>query len=57
MEILNKASIEHRIDQKIVRLLEEHLDEIYDYVKTSQNEAAKRYSEFIQMSDKLTHQE
>ena len=56
MEILKKASIEHRIDQKIVALLEEHLDEIYDSVKTIQSEAGNRYTEFINMSEKLTHQ-
>ena len=56
MEILKKASVEHRIDQKIVALLEEHLDEIYDAVTTSQMEAGNRYTEFVNMSEKLTHQ-
>ncbi len=56
MEILKNASNEHRVDQKIVTLLEEHLDEIYDSVTTTQMEAGKRYTEFVQMSEKLTHQ-
>lgn len=55
--ILKSASAEHRIDQQIVALLEEHLDEVYDAVKTSQDEAGQRYEEFIRMSEALTHTE
>jgi HD-GYP domain-containing protein (c-di-GMP phosphodiesterase class II) len=54
MDILRKASAEHRIDLKIVSLLDEHLDEIYDFVKSTQDEASQRYDDFVQMSEKLT---
>jgi HD-GYP domain-containing protein (c-di-GMP phosphodiesterase class II) len=54
MKVLKDASAQHRVDQKIVSLLEEHLDEIYDYVTATQSEASQRYAEFVAMSEKLT---
>jgi HD-GYP domain-containing protein (c-di-GMP phosphodiesterase class II) len=52
--ILSEAVSEHRLDQRVVDTLHDHLDELNNARRSAQNAAFEEYHAFINRAEALT---